>query len=200
MVSNDDITEVTSRLVAKQAAKSLRVDWASKGILQTFRPGPQCFARGDHARRGAWCCKGKLVVQKRRVEQMSMSDPIADMLTRIRNGHAVGSVSVSMPSSGIKQAVARVLQEEGFIDGCTVAEENGKKTLTVALRYFEGVPVINQLQRVSRPGKRVYCHSSDIPAVNNGLGVVVVSTSKGIMTGREAKTSGTGGELICVVS
>ena len=131
---------------------------------------------------------------------MSMSDPIADMLTRIRNGHAVGSASVSMPSSGIKQAVARVLQEEGFIDGCTVAEENGKKTMTVALRYFEGVPVINQLQRVSRPGKRAYCHSSDIPAVNNGLGVVVVSTSKGIMTGREAKTSGTGGELICVVS
>ena len=131
---------------------------------------------------------------------MSMSDPIADMLTRIRNGNAVGSVSVSMPSSGIKQAVARVLQEEGFIDGCTVAEENGKKTLTVTLRYFEGIPVINQLQRVSRPGKRVYCHSSDIPAVNNGLGVVVVSTSKGIMTGREAKTSGTGGELICVVS
>jgi small subunit ribosomal protein S8 len=105
-----------------------------------------------------------------------------------------------MPSSGIKQAVARVLQEEGFIGESTVAEDNGKKTLTVALRYFEGVPVINQLQRVSRPGKRVYCHSSDIPAVNNGLGVVVVSTSKGIMTGREAKTSGTGGELICVVS
>ena len=131
---------------------------------------------------------------------MSMSDPIADMLTRIRNGYAAGSVSVSMPSSGTKQAVARVLQEEGFIDGRTVAEENGKMTLTVALRYFEGVPVINQLQRVSRPGKRVYCHSSDIPAVNNGLGVVVVSTSKGIMTGREAKTSGTGGELICVVS
>ena len=131
---------------------------------------------------------------------MSMSDPIADMLTRIRNGYAAGSASVSMPLSGTKQAVARVLQEEGFIDGCTVAEENGKKTLTVTLRYFEGVPVINQLQRVSRPGKRVYCHSSDIPAVNNGLGVVVVSTSKGIMTGREAKTSGTGGELICVVS
>ena len=131
---------------------------------------------------------------------MSMSDPIADMLTRIRNGHAVGSASVSMPSSGIKQAVARVLQEEGFIDGCTVAEGDGKKTLTVALRYFEGVPVINQLQRVSRPGKRVYCHSTDIPAVNNGLGIVVVSTSKGIMTDRQAKASGTGGELICTVS
>ena len=131
---------------------------------------------------------------------MSMSDPIADMLTRIRNGHAVRSVSVSMPSAGIKVAVGRVLQEEGFIDGCTVTEENGKRTLTVALRYFEGGPVINQLQRVSRPGKRVYCRSRDIPEVNNGLGVVVVSTSKGIMTGRQAKASGTGGELICTVS
>ena len=131
---------------------------------------------------------------------MSMSDPIADMLTRIRNGHAVRSVSVSMPSSGIKEAVGRVLQEEGFIDGATVTEENGKRTLTVGLRYFEGGPVINQLQRVSRPGKRVYCRSSDIPAVNNGLGVVVVSTSKGIVTGRQAKVSGTGGELICTVS
>ena len=131
---------------------------------------------------------------------MSMSDPIADMLTRIRNGHAVRSVSVSMPSSGVKEAVGRVLQEEGFIDGRTVTEENGKRTLTIALRYFEGDPVINQLQRVSRPGKRVYCRSSDIPSVNNGLGVVVVSTSKGIITGRQAKTSGTGGELICTVS
>ena len=131
---------------------------------------------------------------------MSMSDPIADMLTRIRNGHAVLSVSVSMPSSGMKEAIGRVLRDEGFIDGCTVTEEDGKRTLTVALRYFEGDPVINQLQRVSRPGKRVYCHSSDIPAVNNGLGVVVVSTSKGIMTGRQAKASGTGGELICTVS
>ena len=131
---------------------------------------------------------------------MSMSDPIADMLTRIRNGHAVRSTSVSMPSTGIKEAVGRVLHEEGFIDGCTVTDENGKKTLTVALRYFEGDPVINQLKRVSRPGKRVYCRSSDIPAVNNGLGVVVVSTSKGIMTGQQAKASGTGGELICTVS
>jgi small subunit ribosomal protein S8 len=131
---------------------------------------------------------------------MSMSDPIADMLTRIRNGHAVRSESVSMPSSGMKEAVGRVLQEEGFIDGCVVTEEDGKRTLTVSLRYFEGDPVINQLQRVSRPGKRVYCHSSDIPAVNNGLGVVVVSTSKGVMTGRRAKASRAGGELICTVS
>ena len=131
---------------------------------------------------------------------MSMSDPIADMLTRVRNGYAVRSVSGSMPSSRMKEAVGRVLQEEGFIDGYTVTEDSGKRTLTVALRYFEGDPVINQLQRVSRPGKRVYCRSIDIPAVNNGLGVVVVSTSKGIMTGRQAKASGTGGELICTVS
>ena len=131
---------------------------------------------------------------------MSMSDPIADMLTRIRNAHVVRSTSVSMPSSRMKEAVSRVLHEEGFIDGCTVTEENGKRTLTVALRYFEGNPVVSQLKRVSRPGKRVYCRSSDIPAVNNGLGVVVVSTSKGIMTGRQAKASGTGGELICTVS
>ena len=131
---------------------------------------------------------------------MSMSDPIADMLTRIRNGHAVRSVSVSMPSSGMKEAVGRVLQEEGFIGGCTVTEENGKRTLTVALRYYEGGPVINQLQRVSRPGKRVYCHSNDIPAVNNGLGVVIVSTSKGVMSGRQPKAYGTGGELICTVN
>ena len=131
---------------------------------------------------------------------MSMSDPIADMLTRIRNGHAVRSAFVSMPSSGIKEAVGRVLQEEGFVDGCTVTEKNGKRTLTVSLRYFEGNPVISHLKRVSRRGKRVYCHSSDIPPVNNGLGVVVVSTSRGIMTGRQAKASGTGGELICTVS
>ena len=131
---------------------------------------------------------------------MSMSDPIADMLTRIRNGHAVRSTSVSMPSSVIKEAIGRVLQEEGFIDERIVTEENGKRTLTVALRYYEGGPVINQLQRVSRPGKRVYCHSNDIPAVNNGLGVVIVSTSKGVMSGRQAKAYGTGGELICTVN
>ena len=131
---------------------------------------------------------------------MSMSDPIADMLTRIRNGYGAQSASVSMPSSSMKESVGRVLHEEGFIDGCAVTDEDGKRILTVSLRYFEGDPVINQLQRVSRPGKRVYCRSSDIPAVNNGLGVVVVSTSKGIMTGRQAKASGTGGELICTVS
>jgi small subunit ribosomal protein S8 len=131
---------------------------------------------------------------------MSMSDPIADMLTRIRNAHAVRSAVVNMPSSSMKEAVGRVLREEGFVGECAVTNENGKQTLTVALRYFQGKPVINQLQRVSRPGKRVYCRSRDIPAVNNGLGIVVVSTSKGIMTGRQAKASGTGGELICTVS
>ena len=129
-----------------------------------------------------------------------MSDPIADMLTRIRNGHAARSVAVSMPSSGIKEEVGRVLQEEGYLDGCTVTEDAGKRILTLALRYFQGKPVISQLRRVSRPGKRVYCRSSEIPSVNNGLGVVVISTSKGVMTGRGAIGFGTGGELICTVS
>ena len=131
---------------------------------------------------------------------MSMSDPIADMLTRIRNGHAVKSNAVSMPSSNIKESISRVLKEEGFIDESVIEDNNGRRTLTLTLRYFDGEPVISQLRRLSRPGKRVYCRSNDIPAVNNGLGVVVVSTSKGIMTGQQAKASGTGGELICSVS
>ena len=131
---------------------------------------------------------------------MSQQDLTADMLTRIRNGHAVKSGVVTMPSSKIKESIGRVLKEEGYIDDCAVLEDNGRLTLTITLRYFDGEPVISQLRRLSRPGKRVYCRSNDIPAVNNGLGVVVVSTSKGIMTGQQAKASGTGGELICAVS
>lgn len=131
---------------------------------------------------------------------MSMSDPIADMLTRIRNGQSAGRKVVTMPSSTLKEAVSRVLQEEGFLDQCEVSGNGSKTTLSLTLSYFEGRPVISHLQRISRPGKRMYCGSSDIPSVNNGLGVVVVSTSKGIMTGQKAKSSGTGGELICTVS
>ena len=131
---------------------------------------------------------------------MSMSDPIADMLTRIRNGQSAGRKVVTMPSSTLKEAVSRVLQEEGFLDQCEVNGSGSKTTLSLTLRYFEGRPVISNLQRISRPGKRMYCGSSDIPSVNNGLGVIVVSTSKGIMTGQKAKSSGTGGELICTVS
>ena len=131
---------------------------------------------------------------------MSMSDPIADMLTRIRNGQSAGRKVVTMPSSTLKEAVSRVLQEEGFLDQCEVSRSGSKATLSLTLRYFEGRPVITNLQRISRPGKRMYCGSSDIPSVNNGLGVIVVSTSKGIMTGQKAKSFGTGGELICTVS
>ena len=131
---------------------------------------------------------------------MSMSDPIADMLTRIRNGQSAGRKVVTMPSSTLKVAVGRVLQEEGFLDQCEVSDNGSKSTLSLTLRYFDGRPVISNLQRVSRPGKRMYCRSSDIPSVNNGLGVIVLSTSKGIMSGLKAKSSGTGGELICTVS
>jgi len=131
---------------------------------------------------------------------MSMSDPIADMLTRIRNGHAVLSTSVSMPASRIKEAIGRVLKDEGFVEECAVTDVGGKKTLTVSLRYYNEQPVIRNLQRISRPGKRVYRGSDEIPVVNNGLGVLVVSTSRGIMTGRQAQAAGIGGELLCTVS
>ena len=131
---------------------------------------------------------------------MSMSDPIADMLTRIRNGQAAGRRAVAMPSSKLKEAIGRVLQEEGFVEDCEVRSMGIKSELLVTLRYFEGDPVISRLQRVSRPGKRVYCRSADIPLVNNGLGVILVSTSQGIVTGQKAKASGTGGELLCTVS
>tara|TARA_B100000029_G_scaffold512771_1_gene610373 strand:+ start:1351 stop:1668 length:318 start_codon:yes stop_codon:yes gene_type:complete len=105
-----------------------------------------------------------------------------------------------MPSSRIKEAIGRVLEDEGFIDSCVVSEVDSKKTLTINLRYYEEQPVISNLQRVSRPGKRVYRRRDEIPIINNGLGVLVVSTSRGIMTGRQAQAAGIGGELLCAVS
>ena len=130
---------------------------------------------------------------------MSMSDPIADMLTRIRNGLARNKVSVSMPSSGLKEAIAKVLQDEGFVDGFEVKEVDRKKTLSIILRYHEGEPVIEQLSRVSRPGRRMYCGVNDMPRLNGGLGVIMISTSKGVMSDRQARTEGIGGEVICSV-
>ena len=130
---------------------------------------------------------------------MSMSDPIADMLTRIRNGLARNKVSVSMPSSGLKEAIAKVLQDEGFIDGFEVKEIDRKKDLSVTLRYYEGEPVIEQLSRVSRPGRRMYCGANDMPRLNGGLGVIMISTSKGVMSDRQARKEGVGGEVICSV-
>lgn len=132
---------------------------------------------------------------------MSMSDPIADMLTRIRNGQHVGMESVTMPSSGRKEAIAKVLQDEGYIDGFNVeAAPGNKKNLTIDLKYFEGKPVIEKIQRLSRPGLRIYKPKDGLPTVLGGLGVAIISTSKGLMTDRAARSQGIGGEVICVVS
>jgi small subunit ribosomal protein S8 len=129
-----------------------------------------------------------------------MSDPIADMLTRIRNGQRAQKVSVSMPSSKLKIAIARVLQSEGYIEAFSVRENEGKPELDLALKYYAGQPVIERIERVSRPGLRVYKGSSDLPEVMNGLGVAIVSTPKGVMTDRAARASRVGGEVLCLVA
>ncbi len=132
---------------------------------------------------------------------MSMSDPISDLLTRIRNAQMAEKASVLVPSSKLKVAIAEVLKEEGYIDGFNViAGEGGKATLEIALKYYSGRPVIEKIQRVSRPGLRVYKGSNDIPKVMNGLGIAIVSTSKGLMTDRKARANGIGGEVLCVVA
>ena len=131
---------------------------------------------------------------------MSMSDPIADMLTRIRNAQLAEKLSVAMPSSRVKASIAQVLKDEGYIDDFKVREEDGKPTLEVALKYYAGEPVIEKIERVSRPGLRVYKASDSIPPVMNGLGVAIVSTSRGVMTDRKARAAGIGGEVLCVVA
>ena len=131
---------------------------------------------------------------------MSMTDPIADMLTRIRNGQGARKVNVSMPASNSKEAVAKVLQEEGYIIGFATTGEGAEKTLTVELKYFEGTPVIEKIQRTSSPGLRIYRGKDDLPKVLGGLGVAIVSTSAGVMSDRQARAKGIGGEVICVVS
>ena len=131
---------------------------------------------------------------------MSMSDPIADMLTRIRNAQSVDKAVVSMPSSKIKAAIAQVLKDEGYIDGFAVRSEDGKNQLEIALKYYAGRPVIERIERVSRPGLRVYRGREAIPAVMNGLGVAIVTTPKGVMTDRKARQTGVGGEVLCYVA
>ena len=131
---------------------------------------------------------------------MSMSDPIADMLTRIRNGQQARKVSVSMPAAKLKASVAQVLQDEGYIAGFVNESVDGKPTMTVTLKYFDGKPVIEKIDRMSRPGLRKYTGAGSIPEVLGGLGIAVVSTSHGVMTGKQAKAKGFGGELICSVS
>ncbi len=129
-----------------------------------------------------------------------MSDPIADMLTRIRNAQTVGHAEVSMPSSKVKVAIAQVLKDEGYIDEFQVRDEESKKQLRIGLKYYAGRPVIERLERVSAPGLRVYKGRDDMPRVMNGLGVAIVSTSRGVMTDRKARASGIGGEVLCIVA
>ncbi len=131
---------------------------------------------------------------------MSMTDPIADMLTRIRNGQKARKVSVIMPSNTAKVAVAKVLKDEGYIVGYSTETEGVKTELTVELKYYEGTPVIENVQRVSRPGLRVYRGNEDLPKVLGGLGVAIISTSAGVMSDRQARKQGIGGEVLCVVS
>ena len=130
---------------------------------------------------------------------MSMQDPIADMLTRIRNGQSAGKVAVSMPSSKQKVAIAKLLKDEGYIAGYNVSGEV-KTELEVELKYFQGKPVVELIQRVSRPGLRIYKKRGDLPKIMNGLGIAIVSTSKGVMTDRAARKAGMGGEIICYVA
>jgi small subunit ribosomal protein S8 len=129
-----------------------------------------------------------------------MTDPIADLLTRIRNAHHAEKIALTMPGSKIKTAIAKVLQDEGYIEGYDASVVEGKPSLTINLKYYEGSPVIEKLQRVSRPGLRVYKSAEDLPKVNGGLGIAIISTSKGIMTDRAARSAGVGGEVLCSVS
>ncbi len=131
---------------------------------------------------------------------MSMTDPIADMLTRIRNGQKARKVSVSMPASKAKEAVAKVLKQEGYIMDYSTSGEGVSKALSVDLKYFEGVPVIEHIQRSSRPGLRIYRGKEDLPKVLGGLGIAIVSTSAGVMSDRQARHKGIGGEVLCIVS
>ncbi|BAO43260.1 30S ribosomal protein S8 [Thiolapillus brandeum] len=131
---------------------------------------------------------------------MSMSDPIADMLTRIRNGQAAGKVSVTLPASKKKLAIANVLKSEGYIADVNATEADGKPVMEITLKYFQGQPVIEMVKRVSRPGLRIYKGRNDLPKVRGGLGIAIVSTSRGLMTDREARKQGHGGEVIAFVA
>ena len=131
---------------------------------------------------------------------MSMSDPIADLLTRIRNAQAVAKPTVSVPSSKVKVAIVQVLQDEGYIDSFKIVADGAKSDLEIALKYYAGRPVIERIERVSRPGLRVYKGAEAIPQVMNGLGVAIVTTPKGVMTDRKARATGIGGEVLCYVA
>jgi small subunit ribosomal protein S8 len=131
---------------------------------------------------------------------MSMTDPIADFLTRIRNGQSSGKTEVNVPASKLKLSIAKVLKEEGYIEDFSAGVQEGKPILAVQLKYYQGRPVIDRLERVSRPGLRVYKGKDELPSILGGLGVAIVSTSQGVMTDRQARASGHGGEVLCIVS
>jgi small subunit ribosomal protein S8 len=131
---------------------------------------------------------------------MSMSDPIADMLTRIRNAQRAEKASVVVPSSKVKVAIAQVLKDEGYIEQFAVRDNAGKALLEIGLKYYAGKPVIERIERVSRPGLRIYRPARQIPQVMNGLGVAIVSTPQGVMTDRKARATGVGGEVLCIVA
>jgi len=131
---------------------------------------------------------------------MSMSDPVSDMLTRIRNAQMVGHTEVVMPASRLKASIAQVLKDEGYIEDFALRDNGAKKELHVGLKYYAGRPVIERLERVSKPGLRVYKGSQDIPRIMNGLGVAILSTSRGVMTDRKARADGIGGEVLCIVA
>ena len=131
---------------------------------------------------------------------MSMTDPIADMLTRIRNAQMAEKTAVTMPSSKVKVAIAQVLKDEGYIDDFAVRSNDAKPQLDIALKYYAGQPVIERIERVSKPGLRVYKGSDSLPTVMNGLGIAIVSTPKGVMTDRKARAGNMGGEVLCIVA
>ena len=131
---------------------------------------------------------------------MSMTDPIADFLTRLRNGQAARKKTIVSPSSKIKEAIAAVLKEEGYIADFSVSAEGGKKSITVALKYYQGKPVIERLERISTPSLRVYKHKAGVPKVLGGLGIAIISTSQGVVSDRKARAAGQGGEVLCVVA
>ena len=131
---------------------------------------------------------------------MSMTDPIADFLTRIRNGQSLGKTEVNVPTSKVKVAIAKVLKDEGYIEDFSATDVEGKPHLAVQLKYYQGRPVIDRLERVSRPGLRVYKGKDELPSILGGLGIAIVSTSQGVMSDRQARAAGHGGEVLCIVS
>ncbi|MGQ0512705.1 MAG: 30S ribosomal protein S8 [Betaproteobacteria bacterium] len=131
---------------------------------------------------------------------MSMTDPIADMLTRIRNAQMVGQLDVGMPHSRLKVSIAQVLKDEGYVEDFAVRDNGGHKELRIGLKYYAGRPVIERIERISKPGLRVYKGRDDLPRVMNGLGVAIVSTPQGVMTDRKARATGVGGEVLCIVA